>query len=76
MRRIAFFGGGGLAKEIADVVSSNNFFLVGYFAPEIGSLDAEYLGEENNYKSADDIDGYFLGVHFWCQCLLVSTGED
>jgi sugar O-acyltransferase (sialic acid O-acetyltransferase NeuD family) len=62
MRRIAFFGGGGLAKEIADVVSSNNCILVGYFAPEVGALKANYLGVENEYDSSDDIDRYFPAI--------------
>ena len=62
MRKIVFFGGGGFAKEVADVVLSNNCALAGYFSPECGILDAEYLGKDNDYQVSDDIDGYFPAI--------------
>ena len=62
MRKIVFFGGGGFAKEVADVVLSNNCVLAGYFSPECGILDAEYLGKDNDYQGSDDIEEYFPAI--------------
>ena len=62
MQRIIFLGGGGYAKEVADIVSLNNDILLGYYAPEKGNLDAKYLGQDSNLTDRNDVDGYFPAV--------------